>query len=167
MTKAKSSEAKETNQAGDLIRRQKPEGKIIVSLAPGQQTFLKGGKDHQERLRKAASYARFAARAQPIYAELAKESTKTAYNLALSDWFSPPTIHEVQRREDKILVRASDDVVVTKVVITCLDQQGKLVEAGEADRQADDWWEYIPHPRGKTFIIEAWDLAGNVTKFVL
>ena len=121
----------------------------------------------RQRLQKAASYARFAARAQPIYAELAKGTAKTAYSLALSDWFNPPVIHEARYRDNKILVRASDNILVTKVVVTTLDEQGRMLEAGEARRQAGDWWEYSSKLPGQTRIVEAWDLAGNVAKLVL
>jgi hypothetical protein len=70
-------------------------------------------------------------------------------------------------RENMIRVRASDNVLVTKVVITILDEEGRLLEAGEATRQEGDWWEYIPRTTGKILTAAAWDLPGNVTRFVL
>jgi hypothetical protein len=61
-------------------------------------------KDHQERFRKATFYARQAAKEQPIYAELADQMPmKTAYNIALSDWFNPPVIHRIERREGRTI----------------------------------------------------------------
>lgn len=171
MTKAKMSEAvKEFNgRMSGLIYRQMPDGTTLVSRTPDPSghKFIKGQKERQQRLQRAARYARWAAKAQPIYAELAKGTTKTAYNLAQSDWFNPPDIHEVRLGENKIRVQASDNVMVTKVVITILNEQGRILEAGEATRQADDWWEYVSNTAGKTITVEAWDLAGNATKFVL
>jgi hypothetical protein len=171
MTKSKMSEGVKgsSSRAGGLIYRQMPDGTTVVSRSPDYSgsKFTRGQGDHQQRLQGAARYARWAAKAQPIYAELAKGTTKTAYNLARSDWFHPPVIHEVRLRENKIRVQANDNVMVTKVVITVRDEQGKLLEAGEAVRQEGDWWEYVLQLPGKTLTLEAWDLAGNVTRFVL
>lgn len=171
MTKSKMSEGVKgsSNQVGGLIYRQMPDGTTVVSRSPDYSgsKFTRGQRDHQQRLQGATRYARWAAKAQPIYAELAKGTTKTAYNLARSDWFHSPVIHEVRLRENKIHVQASDNVMVTKVVITALDEHGKLLEAGEATRQEGDWWKYVPKLPWKTLTVEAWDLAGNVTRFVL
>ena len=153
-----------------MVFRPMPDGTTWVSSAPhyGRRKFSKGQKDHQQRFQEAASYARGAARVQPIYAELAKGTMKTAYNIALSDWFNPPVIHQVQRRDGRILVKASDNVMVTKVVITVLDEQGQALEKGDGIRQeapstGSGWWEYVPNTAGKTVSAEAWDLAGNKT----
>jgi hypothetical protein len=54
----------------------------------------------------AAAYAGEAAKTQSIYAELAKDTTKYAYNWALSDWFNPPVIQRIERHEGLIRVRA-------------------------------------------------------------
>jgi hypothetical protein len=171
MTNSKMSEGVKgsSSRAGGLIYRQKPDGTTVVSRSPeySGSKFTRGQGDHQQRLQGAARYARWAAKAQPIYAELAKGTMKTAYNLARSDWFHSPVIHEVWLRENKIRVQASDNVMVTKVVIAVRDEQGKLLEAGEAIRQEGDWWEYVPQRPGKTLTVEAWDTAGNLARFVL
>lgn len=171
MKKAKTSEMVKgsSSRVGGLIYRQMPDGTTVVNKTPDHSKLksTRGQKEHQQRLQAAARYARWAAKAQPIYAELAKGTTKTAFHLAWSDWFNPPVIHEVQLRENAIRVQARDSVMVTKVVITVLDEQGKLLEAGEATRCEGDWWEYSPRTIGKTFTAEAWDLPGNFTRFVL
>jgi hypothetical protein len=171
MTKSKMSEGVKglSSRVGGLIYRQMPDGTTVVSKSPdysGIKSIREQG-DHQQRLQGAVRYARWAAKAQPIYVELAKGTTKTAYNLARSDWLHPPVIHEVRLRENKIRVQASDNVMVTKVVITVRDEQSKLLDAGVAVRQEGDWWEYVLQFPGKTLTLEAWDLAGNVTRFVL
>ena len=170
MTKAKVHEmGNGFRRLGDFVFRQNPDGTSVVSLAPEQSKPkpIKAPSDPMERLRKAASYARFAAKAQPIYTELAKGVGKSAYHLARSDWFHPPVIHEVRCSEDQIRVQASDNVMVTKVVIRILDGQGKLLEAGQATRQEGDWWQYLPKRPGKILTVEAWDLAGNVKKLIV
>jgi len=151
---------------GGMVFRQMPNGSIVVSRAPHygkRRKYSKGQKDHQSRFKEAVMYARYGAKVHPIYAELAKGTVKSAYNIALSDWFNPPVIHEAQQRDERILVEASDNVMVTKVVITILDEEGKIVEKGEGVRQEGDWWEYVPSTVGKTVTAEAWDLAGNKT----
>jgi hypothetical protein len=171
MTKTKMSEVVKglNSRMRGLIYRQMPDGTTVVSRSPDYSgiKFTRGSGDHPQRLQGAARYARWAAQAQPIYAELAKGMKKTAYNLARSDWFHPPVIHEVSFGENKIRVQASDNVMVTKVVITVLNEHGKLLEAGEAIRREGDWWEYVSRLPGQTFTVEAWDLAGNVTRFIL
>jgi hypothetical protein len=171
MSKAKPSEEVKgsSNRAGGLIYFQRPDGTAVVQATPHRRKtkFKRGRKEHLQRLQGAAHYARWAAKTQPIYAELANGTTRTAFNLARSDWFHPPVIHEMRLRENMIRVRASDNVLVTKVVITILDEEGRLLEAGEATRQEGDWWEYIPRTTGKILTAAAWDLPGNVTRFVL
>jgi len=169
MMKTKSSETVKEfgNRPGGLIYRQMPDGTTVVNRTPDQSKFKREPKEHQQRMQGAARYARWAAKAQPIYSELAKATKKTAFHLARSDWFHAPVIHEVRLRENLIRVQSSDNVMVTKVVITVLDEQGRLLEAGEATRCEGDWWEYILKAIGKTLTVEAWDLPGNVTRFVL
>jgi hypothetical protein len=120
---------------------------------------------HHSRFRQASAYARSASKTTPLYAELAKGTAKNAYNIALSDWFKAPVIHRVWRLADRIRVEASDNVLVTRVVITISDEQGRVLEQGEAVRIDDVGWEYITStPQGATVIAEAFDLAGNVAR---
>lgn len=60
---------------------------------------------------------RDAAKTKPVYGELAADTSKTAYNLALSDWFHPPVIHKVTQQDGHILVDATDNVLVTQVLL--------------------------------------------------
>ena len=91
---------------------------------------------------------------------------KTPYNIALSDWFHAPVIHEVQRQADRIQVKASDNVQVAKVRIKMLDAQGQTLEQGEATQINDAWWELeTAIPNAGKLIIEAFDLAGNCAKY--
>jgi len=155
---------------GNLVFRQMKDGSTWVSATPdfSSRKFSKGQKDHQSRFKQAASYARGAAKVQAIYAELANGTTKNAYNIALSDWFNAPVVHRIERREGRILIEASDDVLVTRVRVTVLDEEGKTLEEGEAVQRGSiaGWWEYIIHSEGK-IVAEAWDLAGNRTRLVI
>ena len=149
----------------ELVFRQMPDGSTYVSGKPdfSRRKFSKGQKDHQSRFQQAVAYAREAAKAQPIYAELAAGTIKSAYNFALSDWFNPPVIHNIERVDGHVRVQASDNVMVTKVLVTVLDGDGKVLEKKEALQVEKDWWEVDLVVEGK-IVAEAWDLAGNVVR---
>ena len=159
---------------GGLVFRQRPDGMVIIGQSP---KYRKGKgspkqKAHRERFREAAKYARWAAKEHPIYAELAAgvgaSSWKSPYNFALSDWFEAPVIHRIERASDRIRVQASDNILVTRVRVSVLDEAGKVLERGEAiraqDSIEDDWWEFATQAQGMTVMAEAWDLAKNVTR---
>ena len=148
---------------GNAVFRVMPGGATYVSGVPNfdRRKFSKGQKDHQSRFKLAVMYARDAAKSQPIYAELAAGTVMSAYNIALSDWFTPPVIHKIERVDGRIRVQASDNVMVTKVQVTVLDGEGKAVEKKEAVQMEKDWWEVNLVTNGK-ILAEAWDLAGNV-----
>ena len=148
-----------------LVFRQMKDGTTILSAKPdfSNRKFSQGQLTHQSRFQEAAAYARQAAKTNPIYAELAKGTMKTAYNIALSDWFNPPVIHQITRQNGYILIEASDNVLVSKVLVTILDVDEKIVEQGEAVFVKDMKWEYASAREGRVKV-EAWDLAGNVTK---
>ena len=157
-----------SGSVGNLVFRQMPGGSTYVSSKPdfSKRKFSKGQKDHQSRFQMAAAYARAAAKTQPIYAQLAAGTVKSPYNWALSDWFNPPVIHKIERAEGHIRVQASDNVMVTRVQVTILDAEGKVVEKGEARKVESDWWEFVSGAEGKV-MAEAWDLAGNRVSLVV
>jgi len=156
---------------GGLVFQHMPDGTTYVRKPPdfSHRKFSKGQKDHQSRFKLAVAYAREAAKTQPIYTKLAEGTVMSAYNFALSDWFNPPVIHMVERKDGRVRVQASDNVMVTKVVVTVLDGKGKVVEKKEvvkvdpSTRSGAKWWEVDLASEGK-ILVEAWDLAGNVGK---
>ena len=163
---------------GNLIFRQLPDGSTVMSQAqPKKNSRQKkraklkrspAQQEHNRRFQDAVFYARVAAKTDPIYAELAAVTPMwNAYNHALHDWFHAPQIGCIARQEGRILVDASDDVRVTKVQVSLLDGENRLLETGEAVRGEDGWWEFASQTEGKTIVAEAWDLPGNVTKLVL
>ncbi|HEX2990784.1 MAG TPA: hypothetical protein VHO49_08900 [Anaerolineales bacterium] len=84
----------------------------------------------------------------------------SAYNMALADSSHPPVIHRILRRDGRILVQASDDVLVAKVNVSVSDEHGKLLEWLEALPLEDDWWECVPQWEGR-ITAHAWDIPGN------
>jgi hypothetical protein len=162
---------------GNLIFRQLPNGTTVVSQAPAEKNSRQKNRArlkrsprqqaHNSHFQEASAYARQAAKVHPIYAELAAVTPmKTAYNFALSDWCRAPEIHRIERREGRVLVQASDNIMVAKVCVTIFDEAGEIVEMGEAVRQKEDWWEFASQAQGKTVQAEAWDLPGHVTRVV-
>ena len=150
-----------------LVFRHMKDGRTIFATRPDYSghVWTSGQRTHHHRFQQAAAYARSASKTEPLYAELAKGTAKNAYNIALSDWFKPPVIHGVQRLADLIHVEASDNMLVTRVVITISGKDGQSLEQGEAVRIDDVRWEYITSaPPGATILVEAFDLAGNVAR---
>lgn len=150
---------------GRMVFRQMPDGSTYLSGKPdfSKRKFSQKQKDHQMRVKEAAAYARDAAKRHPIYAELAKGTGKSPYNFAFGDWFNPPVIHSIERAGQTIRIRASDDVMVTKVEVRILDDAGNLLAKGEASQAGADIWEFVTDITGKV-IVKAWDLARNMVE---
>ena len=141
------------------------DGRTIIGLKPdfSNRQFSEGQLDHQSRMKQAAAYAKVASKTNPIYAQKALGKSKNAYNIALGDWFNPPVVNYIDWDQGHIRVQASDDVIVTKVTITMLNEVGKCLEQGNAELKLGVWWEYQTAHNG-LIRVEAWDLAGNVTR---
>jgi hypothetical protein len=157
---------------GPCVIRPRRDG--LLSVSPPRDTsgrvFSEGQIQHQGRFGQAVRYAREAARTEPIYAERARGTRRTAYNFALADWWHAPVIHQVVCTDGRIFVQARDNVMVTKVEVTLLDEHGGILEQGEALPAENDWWEYLPSQLGRAITAitaAAWDLTGNVTTFHL
>jgi hypothetical protein len=157
-------------KVGDLVFREMPDGSIVVSRAPTRKK--KKGTPAQMAYRNGTfkdrtQWATWAYKHYPIYEELAADLPMiTAYNLAIKDISHPPVIHRVLRQEGRILVQASDEIMVAGVKVTVRDEQGKLVEVGDAIQQEKDWWEYTPQVEGKVSV-SASDLPGNQVRIEL
>jgi hypothetical protein len=152
---------------GNLVFRQTKDGRTIVAAAPdfSNRAFSKEQLTSQNRFKQAVAYARVAAKSQPIYTERTRKTSSNAYNLALSDWFNPPIIHEVSRGDGCIRVVATDNVQVTQVLITISDAEGRTIEQGQARMMYETQWEYATSaPTQASVTVEAFDLAGNITR---
>jgi hypothetical protein len=148
---------------GELVFRQMPDGSTRVSRKPdfSERKDSPAQLEHQARFKLASAYAS-QAQTQPVYIELASRKKKKAYNLAVADWFHPPVIHSIERRNGRIRVQASDDVQVARVEVRILDSDGNVLEQGQAEQTDPLHWEYATEAAGAVEA-SAWDLAGNVT----
>jgi len=154
---------------GQLMFRRLRDGRKIVCARPdfSRRKLSAGQKTHHARFKAAAAYAKVAAQTQPIYAQLAAGTMITPYNVALSDWFHPPVIHRVELQDGTVRIRASDDVCVAQVTVTILDETGNVVQQGPAVQAQPKWWDFtptLPLLSGYKVVVEAKDLAGNVTR---
>jgi hypothetical protein len=95
-----------------LVFRHMKDGRTIIATRPNytNHKWTADQRTHHSRFQEAAAYARLASKTNPLYTELAQGTSKNAYNLALSDWFHPPVIHEVQQQAGRIRVNATDNV---------------------------------------------------------
>lgn len=140
-------------------------GKTIISLKPdfSNRQFSEGQFHVQGGMKAAAAYASVASKANPIYAKLAKGTDKNAYNVAVGDWFNAPVIWRIEWNDGHIRVLASDDVMVTRVTVTILNEARQRLEQADAELKLGARWEYQAVHQGLVRV-EAWDLASNVTR---
>jgi hypothetical protein len=149
----------------DYYARVTKDGRTIISKKPdfGNRQFSEAQRNVQNRTKQAAAYATVAAKENPIYAQKAAGTSKNAYNIAFRDWRRPPVIRSVNIDNGQIRVSAYDDVMVTRVTISVLDEAGGCLEQGEAELVKGVWWDYQTANKGQ-IRVEARDLAGNVTR---
>ena len=151
---------------GQIVFRQLRDGRTIVAAPPdfSRRVLSKDQKVHHSKFKEGAAYAKEAAKTHPIYAQLAAGTLKTAYNVALADFFHAPVIHAMERSEAGLRVRASDDVMVAKVSITILGDDAGVLEKGDAVQEGDsESWVYIPRYAGRV-LVGVRDLAGDVVR---
>lgn len=172
MAKAKLSKiiASLRGEIDGLVFREMPDGSIVVSKVPRRKkrNATPAQKEYRHgTFRYRVQWAKMAQHEYPIYAELAAELPMiNAYNLALKDVSHPPVIYRILREEGRILVNAWDEIMVSGVRVMVHDEQGKLLDSGDAQQTQKDWWEYTPKCQGKVSAI-AWDLPGNKARIEL
>lgn len=152
--------------AGQIVFRHLRDGRTILAAVPdfSKRVLSEAQKAHHAKVKAASAYGKVASKENPIYAQLAEGTTKNAYNMAIADFFHAPVIHDVQREGLLLQVWASDDVMVTRVHVTILGDDGMVLEEGNASQEEGDpkRWKFLSQQVGRT-VIEVYDLAGNVT----
>lgn len=145
-----------------LVIRRLRDGRTIVCKKAdfSRRKLSEAQMEHHQRVKQASAYAKPASQSNPVYAQLAAGTMKNAYNVAMGDWFNPPVIQRLGRYGAAVRIWATDDVQVAGVSVSVLDEEGRILEQGEALQARGDWWEYVPSARGK-IIVEAHDLPGN------
>jgi hypothetical protein len=154
-------------KVGGMIFRLMPDGSTVASSVPHPRK--RKGTPNQEAYRHGTfrdrvQWAKWAHKYYPIYEELAADLPMiNAYNLALKDISHPPVIYRVLREGGRILVNAWDEIMVATVRVLVHDENGKLVEVGDAVQFQKDWWEYTPTAAGR-ITVSVCDLPGNNVK---
>jgi hypothetical protein len=150
------------------------DGRTILSKKPtfpDDREFSEKQKGHQGAFKEAAAYAKQAAKTEAIYAEMARGTSRTAYNIALADWFRPPEIGAIDlegwtgRVGESIRIKAVDDVMVVRVMVVISDEEDVVIEQGEAERVDGVWWVYTTTqaaPRAARVLAAAEDLPGHI-----
>jgi hypothetical protein len=162
----------------DLLFRRLPDGRTILCAKPdfSRREFSQKQLSHQQRFRAAAAYAKSAAKTVPIYTEIATGSMKTAYNVALSDWFHPPEIVHVDCGQwtgeigSSLIIQAEDDVLVKEVRLVFLNSDNEVLEETQAEKRENGWWQFLSRismPEAAEVLVSARDLAGNETEMVV
>ncbi|MCP4538810.1 MAG: hypothetical protein GY832_16880 [Chloroflexi bacterium] len=157
-----------------IVFKRDKAGRTIVCKKPEfgpDRVFSKAQKAQQGRFREAMAYAKDAARAEPIYAELAEGTPRTAYNVAVRDWFNPPVVETVDasgysgQAGEVIRARVVDDVRVTRVEVVVVGAEGEVVEEGEMRREQGGWYGFVTGEvcaAGEArVVVRGWDLAGH------
>jgi hypothetical protein len=162
---------------GDLVFRRRPDGTLIVSGKPDYKGKPKhkgtpAQQAHRQHVKQVAQFASHLAKTHPIYAELAAEDKArgkwlSPYNFALADCLKPPVVHCIEHADGCIRVQATDNIGVVQVRVTVKDENGKVLEWGDAVRTEADWWEYPSQAEGTTILAQAWDIPHNVGEIVL
>jgi len=150
-------------------------GRKVICKKPtfnSNRVFSQAQMVHQQAFREAAAYDKDMKR-EEIYITLANSMAKIPYNLALSDWFNPPEILEIDLSGwtngsgATIRVKALDVVKVQEVKVTIADESGTQLETGEAKEVGALWWEYRTSQAPTTNMsvtVAARDLPGHITQ---
>ena len=159
---------------GTLVVKTIKGGRLVLAAKPtfgDDRVFSDKQKAHQARFQAGTVYAKQAAKTEPIYAQLAEGTARTAYNVALADFMRPPQIFEIDlsacagRAGTVIRAQVWDNVCVKRVQVVIVNAAEQVIEQGDAVQGEGLWWSYtatVDAPNEKiTVSVHAWDLPGN------
>ena len=169
-----------SGSVGDqFVIRQGRGGETIISNMPTfseDRTFSQNQLDQQEAFRHANLYAQ-TVKNDELYIKKAAGTSMTPFNAAVADYFKEPQVLEIDASEwdgnpgKVIWVEAVDDTQVTKVRVTISDENGAVLEEGNAQRAAGLWWTYtantqVPMEPRPHVTATAYDMPGNSAELV-
>lgn len=150
-------------------------GRTIVSVKPKKdenRTYSEAQLAQQEAFGEAILYGQ-AKKNEEIYKTLSSGSEKSAYNIAMADWFSVPEVHAMDLSGwnggagEPIRVQALEEVHVKHVLIRISDGNGELLEEGLAAETTEKHWYEFASTGSYTGVLTvtatAVDLPGNMT----
>jgi hypothetical protein len=169
-----------SGKIGDLLIFRQVKGNTVVSKAytPSKEASEKQ-LEVRKRFQQATVYAKMANENDGIrelyVAAAKKEKNKTAYNVAVADFFNAPDIETIDlsdytgNENDIIRITVSDDFAVKSVNVQIMNADGSMVEEGGAVRNTGNLWIYTAtqnneSAEGDKIVITASDLPGNIDK---
>jgi hypothetical protein len=171
---------KDPSQSGMLsseVTFRKVRGKAVISSRPAIPQPSEKQIGVQGRFRSAAQYARnqvSIAESNALYQTGVNETKLAAFNVAMCDYLIAPKVELIDilgyrgRVGDVIVVKATDDFMVTRVWVMIMNAAGDIIEEGDAgpDVSRVNLWQYkatIANPswKGMTMKAIAYDRPAN------
>lgn len=155
-----------------VVRRGRGGRTVIANKSTITRTFNAVQLAHQDAFRMAIAYAK-GARTQEVYVSKAEGTPKSSFNVAVADWFNEPEVLNMDASGwnggigQTLRIQAQDDTYVARVHVVIRDENGTILEEGDATRAEGLWWEYttqtaVPMEPFPDVTAQAFDLAGNV-----
>jgi len=165
---------------GKVVVYRQVRGNVIMCNRPKKRKVLTQQQEQTKaRFLRAVQYAKKQVAAPEIKALYEpKQNSKftSAYAAAVGDYLSSPTIHMVDTTAyngkvgDPILIKASDNFMLTSVHISIFNSSGYLLEQSELVLQQDSAEDYVYTTtvanaivRGTQIIVSVRDRPGNIT----
>lgn len=160
-----------------LVIKRDRAGRTIVGVKPTfpqNREFSDRQKEQIDKFREAVTYAKDV-KSEAVYGEKAKDTPKSAFNVAIADWFHEPEVDEIDmsgwtgQAGQSIRIKALDDVKVERVTVLITDVENVLLEQGAAVQENGLWWVYTTSQAaaGHAKVIAiAQDLPGHVAQLV-
>jgi len=160
-----------------VFRRRKSDDKVFVSRVPVQseEEPSESQKVVHRKFQKAIVYGKSAISdpaTQELYAAKAAGG-RSAFNVAVADFFNAPQIEEINLDNytgqvgSTIAITVTDDFMVSEVHVKIENQDGTLVEEGEAQPGNTEFeWVYTgtvlnESLAGDKITVTAYDMPGN------
>jgi len=170
-----------SGSVGDQLVIRQRKGQTVLSAMPTvdpDRQPTEAQKAQRARFQEAIFYGKSqmaVPESKAEYGAKAKGTPRTAFNVAVGDFFNAPDIDEVDLTHykgalgDTIRVRATDDFRVTQVQVSIVNADGSVVEEGNAVQQANgiDWLYTATVANeslaGDKIVVRASDKPGNIT----
>jgi hypothetical protein len=158
---------------GDQVTYRQMGDETVVSAKPVMDPNRKPTEkqtEHRGKFSDAAAYATEALESEELKAEYAKTAPrgKSAYNMAVSDYFNAPVVKKISLANNVVSVLAKDDFRVASLQVSILSAGGEVLEEGEAVPNSvnREKWTYTTSLTtealaGATLRAAAKDLPGN------
>ena len=133
-----------------VLRKYK--GRIIVARKPSNDGKPSAAQVAQrKRFRSAADFGKDVmadATVRPLYERAAAERELPVFAVCIADFFNPPSITSIDalnytgRAGQPVRITAEDDFGVVRVHVELSDEQGIVIESGDAVQNGNRQWTY-------------------------